>query len=47
VGPNYGPLAWWEDGVTASGAVLTAHGVQLPAQHPEQLVLLEVTRRGA
>ncbi|WP_200215243.1 alpha-galactosidase [Micromonospora coerulea] len=34
---------WTPKGVTLSGAVLATVGLQLPALHPEQAVLLEVT----
>ncbi|MDH6460264.1 alpha-galactosidase [Micromonospora sp. A200] len=34
---------WLPEGVTLSGAVLGTVGVQLPALHPEQALLLEVT----
>ncbi|KAB1103676.1 alpha-galactosidase [Micromonospora aurantiaca] len=38
-----GWLAWPGDGITVSGSVLGTVGVQLPALHPEQALLLEVT----
>ncbi|WP_431877992.1 alpha-galactosidase [Micromonospora marina] len=38
-----GWLAWPGDGITVSGSVLGSVGLQLPALHPEQAVLLEVT----
>ena len=38
-----GWLAWPGDGITVSGSVLGSVGVQLPALHPEQALLLEVT----
>ncbi|MEH1058771.1 alpha-galactosidase [Micromonospora sp. CPCC 206171] len=37
---------WLPKGVTLSGAVLGTVGVQLPALHPEQALLLEVTAVG-
>ena len=42
-GPEYSPLPWWATGVTLPGRVLGTAGVQLPALHPEQLVLIEAT----
>ena len=38
-----GWLAWPGDGIAVSGSVLSTVGVQLPALHPEQALLLEVT----
>ncbi|MGY4899143.1 alpha-galactosidase [Micromonospora aurantiaca (nom. illeg.)] len=38
-----GWLAWPGDGIAVSGSVLGTVGVQLPALHPEQALLLEVT----
>jgi len=35
------PPAWWDSGVTLSGQVLGVAGVQSPALHPEQVVLIE------
>ncbi|WP_431945222.1 alpha-galactosidase [Micromonospora marina] len=37
-----GWLAWPGDGITVSGSVLGSVGLQLPALHPEQALLLEV-----
>ncbi|MFG1744892.1 alpha-galactosidase [Micromonospora chalcea] len=37
-----GWLAWPGDGITVTGSVLTSVGLQLPALHPEQALLLEV-----
>ncbi|GIG27794.1 alpha-galactosidase [Cellulomonas marina] len=35
---------WWTRGVTLPGSVLARVGVQAPGLHPEQMVLLHVTR---
>ncbi|MEU2615027.1 hypothetical protein ABZ570_26100 [Micromonospora sp. NPDC007271] len=39
------PPAWLAsaDGVTLSGSALASVGLQVPALHPEQALLLEVT----
>ncbi|MFI1195555.1 hypothetical protein ACH4T9_20180 [Micromonospora sp. NPDC020750] len=37
---------WLPGGVTLPGAVLAAVGLQLPALHPEQALLLEVDAIG-
>ena len=41
---SHGDLAWWADGITASGAALGQVGVQAPVLNPEQLVLIHVRR---
>ncbi|MFD6566459.1 alpha-galactosidase [Micromonospora profundi] len=40
---NLRPPTWLDAGVTLSGAALARIGVQLPALHPEQSLVLEVT----
>jgi alpha-galactosidase len=45
-GPEYEPSAWWQDGVVLPGAALASAGVQIPAMHPEQLVLIRVAAVG-
>jgi alpha-galactosidase len=41
-GPNRRVPAWLADGVTLTGAQLGAHGIQLPAIHPESAILLHL-----
>ena len=46
-GPEYERSAWWGTGATILGSVLASAGVQIPALHPEQLVLIQVTATDA
>lgn len=38
--------SWWPEGITASGRMLGAAGISLPALQPDQAVLLHVVRAG-
>ena len=44
---RYESSAWWGTGATIRGSVLASAGVQIPALHPEQLVLIQVTAADA
>ncbi|KAB8167080.1 alpha-galactosidase [Streptomyces sp. 3MP-14] len=46
-GPAMDALAWWGEGVTLPGRVLSEVGVRAPIQNPERLVLLEARRVGS
>ncbi len=41
-GPNRSSPGWLADGLTLTGAQLSAHGIQLPAIHPESAILLHL-----
>jgi alpha-galactosidase len=44
LGPNRSEVAWFRDGLRASGRQLAGPGLQLPAMHPETAALVHLRR---